>query len=295
MSRGFLTLAENGETDYVRLAYGLALSLKLTQSGPAGLSVIVSPGYAMPERYRRAFDRVIELPDDTLTRHEPWKLANEWRAYGLSPYDETIKLDADMLFTRDIAGLWPLLGEHDFRLGTRVLTYRGEVATSDHYRKLYTLNTLPTGYTAMMYFRKSVLAERIYALAELMFRHWDAFAARYLVHELRPAKPHTDEVFSLAVRLLGVEAETLEPDLLRFVHMKPCLQNWPVLGTAETPWTQQVRHHFDAKGRLVVGGHAQTHPFHYTLKDFLTDAVLEKLEKRVHDRNLLCVPPGDRP
>ena len=283
MTRGFLTFAENSPSgDYVRLAYGLALSLKLTQSGGGGLSVVVPPDQEIDARYAWAFEHVVRLPDDHLTRDAAWKLANEWRAYALSPYDATIKVDADMLFTSDMAAIWPLLETHEFRLCTQAVTYRGEPVTSDYYRRLYTLNGLPTGYTAMMFFRRSALAERVFDMAELLFRHWEVFAARYLQHKLRPPHPHTDEVFSLAVRLLGVEAETLEPDLLRFVHMKPFVQNWPNIGDA--PWTQQVRHHLDPQGRLVVGHHVQRHPFHYTLKDFLTDALLEKLETRVHAR-----------
>jgi len=31
MSKGFLTIAQNGEYDYVRMAYALAMSLKLSQ------------------------------------------------------------------------------------------------------------------------------------------------------------------------------------------------------------------------------------------------------------------------
>ena len=36
--RGFLTFAQNSTTDYVRLAYGLALSLKATQSAPTTIN-----------------------------------------------------------------------------------------------------------------------------------------------------------------------------------------------------------------------------------------------------------------
>ena len=36
-----------------------------------------------------------------------WKLQNEWKVYHMTQsYDETIKLDADMLFTVDVNYYW---------------------------------------------------------------------------------------------------------------------------------------------------------------------------------------------
>ena len=59
--RGFLTFAQNGQHDYLRMAYGLALSLRATQSEPY-LSVVVTPGTVVPPHYRDVFDEVIDVP-----------------------------------------------------------------------------------------------------------------------------------------------------------------------------------------------------------------------------------------
>ena len=46
--RGFLTFAQNGKLDYLRMAYAMALSLKATQREPY-LTVVVTPGTVVPE------------------------------------------------------------------------------------------------------------------------------------------------------------------------------------------------------------------------------------------------------
>jgi hypothetical protein len=153
--RGFLVFAQNGNTDYLRLAYGLALSLVATQTDVPYLSVAITPGMDVPDHYREVFDEVIDIPWIDAAAQSEWKLENEWKAYHVTPYRETIKLDADMLFTADIAHWWKLLSTRDFWACTSVETYRGEIATSDYYRKTFTSNSLPNVYTAFMYFRES--------------------------------------------------------------------------------------------------------------------------------------------
>src|SRR5271157_3807356 len=97
--RGFLTIAQNSaDTDYIRLAYGLALSLKATQKENGYLSILVTPGTIVNKEYRWAFDEIIEIPWGDNATASRWKLENEWKAYHVTPYRETIKLDADMLF-----------------------------------------------------------------------------------------------------------------------------------------------------------------------------------------------------
>src|SRR5689334_16550107 len=111
--RGFLTFAQNGETDYLRLAYGLALSLKATQKRTPYLAVAITPGMTVPEHYRTVFDEVIDIPWGDLAEYDDWKLANEWKAFHLTPYEQTIKLDADMLFLSDIDDWWDWLSRRD--------------------------------------------------------------------------------------------------------------------------------------------------------------------------------------
>ena len=150
--RGFLVFAQNSETDYLRLAYALALSLKKTQTIP-WLAVVVTPGTAIPDDYREVFDEIIDVPWLDEASISGWKLENEWKAFHVTPYEETIKLDADMLFTNDILEWWEILSRQDVWAATDVETYRGDLIVSDYFRKTFTANDLPNIYTAFMYFK----------------------------------------------------------------------------------------------------------------------------------------------
>jgi hypothetical protein len=86
--RGFFTFAQNGTHDYVRMAYALALSLKATQTDVPYLSIGVTPGQVVPEKYKWAFDEIIEIPWGDAAKTSSWKLENEWKAYHMTPYEE---------------------------------------------------------------------------------------------------------------------------------------------------------------------------------------------------------------
>ena len=70
MSKGFLTIAQNGQYDYVRMAYVLAMSLKQSQDKYNKLTVVVNQNEEIPEKYLKVFDKVIY----TTKPKEPWKI-----------------------------------------------------------------------------------------------------------------------------------------------------------------------------------------------------------------------------
>ena len=72
--KGFLVIAQNGAKDYVKLAYGLAMSLKLSQKKYNKLSVIVNENEEIPDKYTQLFDKVIPVEKPS----EAWKVQNKW-------------------------------------------------------------------------------------------------------------------------------------------------------------------------------------------------------------------------
>ena len=276
--RGFLTFAQNGTENYLRMAYGLALSLRATQAEPY-LAVVVTRDTEVSDKYRAVFDEVIEVPWIDEAADSEWKLENEWKAYHVTPYEETIKLDADMLFTSDIAEWWPMLGRQEVLACTTVETYRGEVITSDLYRKCFTANALPNIYTAMLYFRISRRAMMVFDLAQTIFRNWQRYFEEFLEPVTRPSIVSTDVVFALAIHLLGVDQcifKTLP--VPRFVHMKTQLQNWPNFIDDEN-WTRHIQ--VTLTDVMKLGRHRQHLPLHYHIKSFLTDDILQHYERRL--------------
>lgn len=284
MSRGFFTIAQGKE--YQRLAYAAALSLKLSQpEGYSNLSIGVTKEElnSVEPKYLEVIDNVIEIPWKDHAANSSWKLENEWKAIYMTPYDETIKLDADMLFPSDISSWWSVLEKSEGVFCTKAMTYRGDEITSDFYRKTFTESDLPNIYTAMFYFKKTEANFELFRLAEVIFNNWERFFYEYLSPEHRPRIVSTDVVFALAAKILDYQSLNAMPhtNVPTFVHMKSQLQHWPDDQFMIEDWTKIVRSYFGRDGSLIVGNYRQELPFHYHVKSFVTDRMISIMEKRL--------------
>jgi hypothetical protein len=282
--RGFFTFVQNTPTvDYIRLAYGLALSLKKTQPSVPYLTIGVEPGTIIETKYAWAFDSIVEIPwgDDAIG--QPWKLQNEWKAIWMSPYEHTIKLDCDMLFFSDISSWWTRLiyQESDVVWTNTVLDWRGSSITNDFYRKVFTKNNLPNIYTGLSYFRKTDYTFAIFNMAKLIFWNWQAFFEQYLHPEYRPTYPSTDVIFALAMRILDLDDISSTPILIpTFTHMKSQLQGWQGIDVSED-WRTHLNVFFNSNAECKLGNHRQYYPLHYHVKEFLTDDILSIYERLI--------------
>jgi hypothetical protein len=280
-TRGFFTIAQDsGNNGYVRMAYALALSLKATQANHANLSIGVTPGYKVPDRYAWAFDKVIEIPWTDHAASSKWKLENEWKVIHMTPYDETIKLDADMLFFSDIGAWWDVLSLQDFVLCNRVLDYRARPVSNDYYRKVFTVNQLPDVYTAMFYFKKTKPAYEIFDMARFVYFNWQAFFTQLLKPEHCPDMVSTDVVFGLVLKLLDLDNTSYgERSLPTFTHMKSQLQGWN--GVLDEDWQRHMETFFTPELEMKIGNYIQHFPLHYHRKDFLTDEMIGYYERQL--------------
>jgi len=280
-SKGFFTFAQNTEnTDYVRLAYALALSLKHSQSNVKNLSIGITPGTTIDPRYAWVFDQIIEIPWGDSALNSEWKLENEWKAYWATPYDETIKLDCDMLFFTDISSWWDKLSSqsNDVIFANTVLNWRGEPISSDFYRKTFTKNKLPNIYTAFGYFRKSTFSHDVFTLAKIIFWNWETFYNEFLEPIERPGYLSTDIVFSIAMKIMDQDKSSYRSiEIPTFTHMKSYIQGWNYDNISED-WREHVVPFFTPTAVCRIGNHRQFYPLHYQLKDFITDNILEIYE-----------------
>lgn len=272
-------MAQNsGGTDYVRMAYALALSLKATQKSHSNLSIGVTPGYEMPERYAWAFDQVLEIPWGDHAANSKWKLENEWKVIHMTPYDETIKLDADMLFFSDIHGWWGNLALEDFVACNRVIDYRAKTIYDDRYRKTLSVNNLPSIYTAMMYFKKNDATFEIFDMARYVYYNWEAFFAELLIPEHRPEYVSTDVIFSMVLKILDMDtASYMERSIPTFTHMKSGLQGWG--GWLSDDWRRHIPSFINSELEMRIGNYIQHFPLHYHVKEFLTDEIIDHYER----------------
>lgn len=283
MTRGYFTIAQ-GEA-YQRLAYACALSLKISQRGPSKMSIGVTEDEIkkIPRKYKDIFDEVIEIPWEDHAKNSEWKLENEWKAIYMTPYDETIKLDADMLFPGDISHWWDHLAESDGVFCTKPSTYRGDIITSDYYRKTFTESNLPNVYSAFFYFKKNDLNFEFFKLSEFIFNNWERCFYEFLEPEHRPKFVSTDVVFAIAAKILDYESYNKLPEsgIPTFVHMKSRLQGWPDDQFMNEDWTKIVPSFFNHDCALKIGNYAQHLPLHYHSKHFVTDRMISLMEKKL--------------
>ena len=173
MSRGYIVIAQNNDAvNYLEQAYALALNLKLTQTTVSNLTVCVDAKTKkqVKAKHKKVFDKIVDIPWQDDAKDEQWKINNKWKYYYMTPYDETVILDTDMIFPTDVSHWWDIMSQRDVWATTKVRTYRGEVATDDYYREWFTKNKLPNVYTAFFYFKKSELASELFAMIEIIFQ-----------------------------------------------------------------------------------------------------------------------------
>lgn len=276
MSRGFITIAQNSAYgDYVRAAYGLALSLKKTQSKHAGLTVMVTPGTVIPDKYRAVFDQVIEIPWGDAAGLEEWKVHNKWKVYYASPYDETILLDADMLIGVDLDAYWNILRRRPVFACTSPYTFRGDPIMGSPFRHAFDQYGLPHVYTALFYFRRDAAVQRYFRKVQHVYENWEGLRQHY--YHL-PVNVSGDLAFALAMRMTETEHIYTSKEWPGIVHMKAELQD---LGRGKVldDWVQHLGVQVRTDGTIYVGGYYQRFPFHYQVKTFLTDNILERLER----------------
>ena len=266
--RGFMTFAIGEQ--YLRLAYAQALSIKNVMPD-AKYAVVIdeTSGYLPSDRYDSVFDSVIHVAN-----YGTNPMTLEWMAYGLSPWKETIKLDADVYFPESIDHWWSILRQCDVWFPTQVYDYTGKVITSRWHRKLFDDNNLPDVYTALYYFRYSQLATTLFTNAKLITADWDWFASDFLINNRNP-ELRTDEVFALAALITGVETCTVPGATVpSFVHMKEQLIG---LEDTNTPWPEQL--YSTGTKHLDIHFYPQTKPVHFYRKEWMTDDRIEQLER----------------
>jgi hypothetical protein len=272
--QGFLTIAQNNSTtDYLRMAYTQALSVKLTMPNSKYAVLVDDATFDLIEdKHKQVFDYIIKLPVDEAVDQE-WKLNNEWQVFALSPFKETIKLESDLLFTRSIDHWWAIFRLRNIVLSLGCKDYQGNTATSRRYRQVFDDNELPDIYTGLMYFRYSQEAYTFFEIAAACFKHWDSIVPqlkKYSEHQ-----PTTDLVYAIVCQHLGIENYTLPGcDFINFTHMKNSINQWP----EATPWSKLVISEVDAP-MIRINGINQYHPFHYQDKEWLTDDIIRKFEQ----------------
>jgi hypothetical protein len=258
MNKGFVILAENTtKVNYIACAEVLALSIK--KAMPKASITLISNGASMCT----AFDHVIELPYGDLDKDGDWKLVNDWQVYEATPYEYTIKLEADMYLPKSIDYWWDVLCNRDFVVCTTIRDFRQDISDVRTYRKFLDDNQLPDVYNAITYFKKGPIAEKFFAIVKDIFENWSEYKK---ILKCNPKEPvSTDWAYAIACHILGIENTTM-PNFkeMSFVHMKQHINKITTENWTDTFVYECLPHTF----RIQTV--PQVYPVHYHIKNFYT-------------------------
>lgn len=271
IERGVLTIAQNSSVDYVELAYVQCQSLRRTNPGlPYAIITDANTDSSIPCRIRQKFDKIVVLPSD-LAADQDWKLMNESQMFDLTPFRETLKVEADLIFTANISHWWRALEYRDCVISQGCLDHKGRPATSRIYRSAFDANGLPDLYTGLMYWRRSIEAMELFRLVRNLQINWNDIRKELKQSGEIALDQHssTDLVFALAAKILGPDRFTLPIDWFRMVHLKPGIMG---LSGRELAWHQQVMHDSGPES-FIIAGHLQINPVHYHDKSWRPEHV----------------------
>lgn len=265
MNRGFVILAQNTkEVNYIKCAEALALSIKRVM--PNENVTLISNDMSMCN----AFDNVVELPHGDLDPDGDWKLMNDWQVYDASPYEFTIKLEADLYIPNNISHWWDILNQRDLVVSTTIRNFKNEISDVRFYRRFIDDNKLPDCYNAITYFKKSELAQKFFHIVKDIFDNWEDYKP---ILKCKPnEKISTDWAYAIACHILGVENTTMPSFTeMSMIHMKQYINGLPTENWTDTLiyecLTDQIRVHT----------YPQQYPFHYHVKNF-SDKIIEGLK-----------------
>jgi hypothetical protein len=207
------------------------------------------------------------LPYGDLATDSNWKLINDWQVYEASPYDYTIKLEADMYIPRNIDHWWDVLKDRDVVVSSTIRNFKQEISYIRFYRRFIDDNKLPDVYNAMTYFKKSEVATQFFMLVKEIFTNWEEYKKILKCNPQELAT--TDWVYSIVCHIMGVENTTLPSFTeMSMVHMKQYIN-----GTPTENWTDTFIYEC-LPDQIRVQTVPQQYPFHYHVKNFCDKIVV---------------------
>jgi len=273
---GFLSIAQNSKFNYLELAYLQAMSIKLTMpNSKYALIVDKNTMDSFKDEYWNAIDYVIPLDND-YAKDKDIKFLNEWQVLQLTPFKETIKLESDLLITRDISHWINAFRLRDIVLSSGTKDFRQEISSSRVYRQIFDLNELPDIYNGLMYFRLTELTFKFFSIAKELFLEWESIKKN--LKRCENIEPSTDLIYAIATKIIGVEKCTLPINWINFVHMKPAINKLP-----EQPWFNSVIQEIDVP-MLRIGNLNQYYPVHYCDKEWITEEIIKEYENGLLER-----------
>jgi hypothetical protein len=201
------------------------------------------------------------LTTDMLPYGDLGGYANDWQCHWLSPYRQTIKLEADMICASSIDHWWTLFEQRDVVISQGARTFYDKPAESRYYRKIFDTNKLPDVYNAITYWRVSATATEFFKLVRRIFEHWSEYKT---LLKFPDDMPTTDVVYAMSAVIMGTERVTLPAGLgPNIVHMKRYIN--PI---QSNDWTKEL---VWENNPLRINTIAQWGLVHYHVKEWTNE------------------------
>ena len=203
------------------------------------------------------------LTEDMLPYGKFSGFANDWQCYDASPYEYTIKLEADMLCASPIDHWWDLFSNRDVVISRGCRNFYDQPGSSRYYRKIFDNNNLPDVYNAITYWKKGDIAKEFFELVKNIFKNWDSYKS---ILKFPDSEPTTDVVYGIAAVILGEENVTLPANLgPTIIHMKK-----HIIGTIGEDWTKELILEYSNPG-IRINTVAQWGLLHYHIKELANE------------------------
>jgi hypothetical protein len=276
MNFGYLIIvAKNDKADYHKMAAMLAYSIKRTQKSGYDKVALATDDREMIHLYSKsmAFDRIIY-----------WDGKKHWdsRSYmnKITPWKYTVCLDADMIFLRDHSH-WidHFIKNSNLYVCSNVYNFKNELVQNNYYRKETAENNMPNLYSAYTFFNSnSQFSYDFFTLVQYITEFPNEFKNLYY-EKSKPQILGTDEIFSLAARILDIEDQIAYPlEFPKFVHMKSKLQNF---NNDIEDWLVELGVNIKSLDDIKIGCFSQTDIIHYVDKRIVNSPILSYYEQKM--------------
>jgi len=266
MTTGALLFAFNNEvTDYVQMAAWSARRIR----HHLGIPVAVITNSRNPVLSQQ-FDQVIHAePDSGGTRFfedydstVTWHNAGRVDAYALTPWDQTLVLDADYVVASSQLR-FVLDSSRDFMCHDRAY----DIAKSRYLDELNTFgeHRLPMSWATVMMFRKSNTAAYIFDCMQMIRANWDHYRALYKIQ-----KSTYRNDFALSIALGIVNGGTWRIDSVPW-SLASILPEYQLEQISNTDETFKITHRAANGGNLYLGVNGMD--FHAMGKKHLGDII----------------------
>lgn len=174
MSKGVCIIATH-HTVYGQWALNLCMSIKCKEPKMKVALLHAKSGANHILAYQYLFDDFIQIPDECFDRNGfESTVRSKVCLYDLSPYDETIFIDADVIMfpTKGVSELFAMMEGKEFEMGSRGDAQESDVfkwTGIDKLKEVYNTQEVYNLSSEFIYFKKGKVAKKIFQEAKKAF------------------------------------------------------------------------------------------------------------------------------